>query len=74
MSNHGGGMGRRRMPNEKAKDFSGSMKKLLNYMKRYKIRFFLMLVFAVASTVFSIWGPILERSVRSLYSWGASIF
>ena len=36
MSNHGGGMGRRRMPNEKAKDFSGSMKKLLNYMKRYK--------------------------------------
>ena len=26
-------------------------------MKRYKIRFFLMLVFAVASTVFSIWGP-----------------
>ena len=57
MSNHGGGMGRRRMPNEKAKDFSGSMKKLLNYMKRYKIRFFLMLVFAVASTVFSIWGP-----------------
>ena len=57
MSNHGGGMGRRRMPNEKAKDFSGRMKKLLNYMKRYKIRFFLMLVFAVASTVFSIWGP-----------------
>ena len=55
--NHGGRHGSRRMPNEKAKDFTGSMKKLLNYMKRYKIRFFLMLVFAVASTVFSIWGP-----------------
>ncbi len=60
MSNQRGGMGRMgrgRMPGEKAKDFSGSMKKLLNYMKRYKFRFLLMMVFAVASTVFSIWGP-----------------
>ena len=52
-----GRMGRGRMSGEKAKDFSGSMKKLLNYMKRYKFRFLLMMVFAVASTVFSIWGP-----------------
>ena len=60
MSNQRGGMGRMgrgRMSGEKAKDFSGSMKKLLNYMKRYKFRFLLMMVFAVASTVFSIWGP-----------------
>lgn len=46
-----------RMTGEKAKDFKGSMKKLLSYMKRYRIRFGAMLVFAVASTVFSIWGP-----------------
>ena len=38
MSNQRGGMGRMgrgRMSGEKAKDFSGSMKKLLSYMKRY---------------------------------------
>ena len=60
MSNQRGGMGRMgrgRMSGEKAKDFYASMKKLLNYMKRYKFRFLLMMVFAVASTVFSIWGP-----------------
>ena len=52
-----GRMGRGRMSGEKAKDFYASMKKLLNYMKRYKFRFLLMMVCAVASTVFSIWGP-----------------
>lgn len=42
---------------EKAKDFSGSMKKLIRYMGKYKIRILLMLVFAIAGTVFTIVGP-----------------
>ena len=51
---HGGrGMG----PVEKAKDFKGAMKKLFRYMGRYKFRFILMFLFAVAGTVFNIVGP-----------------
>ena len=33
-----GPMGRGRMNGEKAKDFSGAVKKLLRYMSKYKIR------------------------------------
>ncbi len=41
-------------PTEKAKDFKGSMKKLFGYMGRYKFRFVLMFIFAVAGTAFLI--------------------
>ena len=51
-----GGHGRM-MSGEKAKDFKGSMAKLFRYMGRYKFRFILMFIFAVAGTVFSIVGP-----------------
>ncbi len=44
-------------PVEKAKDFKGTYNKLFHYMGRYKIAFFVVLVFAVASTIFSIVGP-----------------
>ena len=47
-----GGHGRM-MSGEKAKDFKGSMAKLFRYMGRYKFRFILMFIFAVAGTVFS---------------------
>ncbi|MDO4343356.1 MAG: ABC transporter ATP-binding protein [Eubacteriales bacterium] len=57
-----------RMGTEKAKDFSGTMKKLFSYMKRYKLRFLIMLIFAVASTVFSIVGPrILGKATTELF-------
>ena len=42
---------------EKAKDFQGSMKKLMGYMERYRVRLFLMLIFAIGGTIFSIIGP-----------------
>lgn len=48
-----GGMG----PVEKAKDFKGSIKKLVRYMGRYKIGVLFVMIFAVGSTVFSIVGP-----------------
>lgn len=44
-------------PVEKAKDFKGSMKKLLSYLAAYKIGFAFILLFAIGSTVFSIVGP-----------------
>ena len=54
---HGGPMGHGMAPGEKARDFKGSIGKLWAYMKQYRFRMFLMLVFAIAGTVFSIVGP-----------------
>jgi MsbA_rel: ABC transporter, permease/ATP-binding protein len=55
-------------PTEKAKDFKGAMAKLFRYMGRYKFRFMLMFVFAVAGTVFNIVGPkILGKATTELY-------
>ena len=42
---------------EKAKDFKGSIKKLGSYLGKYKFRIFFVMLFAVASTVFTILGP-----------------
>lgn len=54
---------------EKARDFKGAIKKLVNYMKRYKYRFLVMLVFAICSTVFNIVGPkILGNATTELFS------
>lgn len=50
---HGHGMG----AVEKAKDFKGTMKKLLSYLGHYKAAIVAVMVFTVASTVFSIVGP-----------------
>ena len=63
-----GGRGRM-MSGEKAKDFKGSMAKLFRYMGRYKFRFILMFIFAVAGTVFSIVGPkILGKATTELFN------
>ncbi len=63
---HGpGGM----MPGEKAKNFKGTAKKLMQYMGRYKIGVFAVLVFAVMSTVFGITGPkILGNATTELFN------
>lgn len=66
---HGGPMGHGRMGTEKAKDFSGAIRKLLAYMKRYKIRMAVMLVFAVAGTAFNIAGPkIMGKATTELFN------
>ncbi|MED9966823.1 MAG: ABC transporter ATP-binding protein [Blautia sp.] len=65
MGGHHGGA----MTGEKAKDFKGSMAKLFKYMERYKFRFILMFVFAVAGTVFTIVGPkILGKATTELFN------
>ena len=43
---HGG-----RRPNEKAKDFKGTMKKLIRYMAIYKVQVFFVAVFAILSLI-----------------------
>lgn len=64
---HGPGPGMR--VGEKAKDFSGSMKKIFRYMRKYYVRFGAVALFAVAGTVFSIVGPkILGKATTELFN------
>lgn len=49
---HGGGV-----PAEKARDFKGTVKKLIHYIGRFKVGIFIALIFTVGSTVFNIFAP-----------------
>ena len=61
----GGGM----MPGEKAKNFSGTIKKLFRYMGAYKYGLMAVAVFAVGSTVFNIIGPkVLSKAITELFN------
>mgnify|MGYP000390083723 FL=1 len=51
------GPGRGMMPAEKAKDFKGSVGKLIKYVGSYKIAIFIVMIMAAASTVFNVAGP-----------------
>ena len=42
---------------EKARNFKGTMKKLIKYLSVYKLSMFAVLIFAIASSVFNIVGP-----------------
>lgn len=56
------------MPGEKAKNFKGSMIKLIVYMRKYHTALFFMFVFAVAGTVFNIVGPtILGQATTEIF-------
>ena len=56
------------MPGEKAKDFKGTFKKLLRYLGNYKWAILVVLLFAAASTVLSIFGPkILGQATTELF-------
>ena len=52
-----GGPGRGMAPGEKAKDFKGSIRKMLRYMGKYKIAVVFVIIIAACSTVFSVAGP-----------------
>ena len=52
---------------EKAKDFKGTMGKLIRYLKPYYLKLILVMIFAVGSTIFSIVGPkILAKATDKL--------
>ena len=53
----GMGGGHMKMGQEKAKDFKGTMKKLISYLNPYKLAILLVIVFAIGSSVFNIVGP-----------------
>ena len=55
---------------EKAKDFKGTTKKLINnYLSKYKIGLIIVFIFAVGSTIFSIIGPkILGNATTEIFN------
>jgi len=56
------------MKGEKARDFKGTIKKLLAYLKPYRAKIAIVFLFAIGSTVFSIVGPkILGRATTKLF-------
>lgn len=62
-----GPMGHGMQPGEKAKDFKGSIGKLMAYIGKYKAAIVVVLLFAVGSTVFNVAGPkILGRATTEL--------
>lgn len=57
------------MPGEKAKDFKGTIGKLLKYMGNYKYGLLAVIMFAIGSTVFNIIGPkILSKATTELFN------
>ncbi len=61
----GGGV---QMSGEKARDFRGTMIKLIKYLSVYKVAIIIVLIFAMASTIFSIVGPkILGQATTKLF-------
>ena len=65
MGGHHGAM----MPAEKAKDFKGTVRKILAYLGAYKIALVFVVVFALGSTVFNIIGPkVLSLATTELFS------
>lgn len=53
---------------EEPKDFKGTFSKLLNYLKPYRLKLILVIIFAVGSTVFAIVGPkILGRATTAIF-------
>lgn len=68
---HGGpgGPAGRMMPGEKARDFKGTMHKLLALMGHFKLHLAVVFLFAIGSTVFSIVGPkVLSEATTALFN------
>jgi len=64
----GGGGPMAMMRGEKARDFKGTMRKLIRYLGSYRLLIVVVMLFAVASTVFSIIGPkILGKATTKLF-------
>ena len=60
-------MGRGMQPGEKPKDLMKSVKKLMQYIAKYKIGIFVVMLFAAFSTIFNVAGPkILGKATTAL--------
>lgn len=64
-----GGHGHGPMSTERAKDFKGTMKKLMAYLGNYKIAIAFVMIFAIGSTIFNIVGPkILGKATTGIFN------
>ncbi len=64
----GGPMGGMHLAGGKAKDFKGTLRKLINYLKPYRLSIIIVLIFAIGSAAFSIIGPkILGKATTKLF-------
>ena len=64
-----GPMGHGRMGGEKAKDFKGTMGKLMKYMSAFKVQMLFVVIFAIGGTVFNIIGPkILGKATTEIFN------
>ena len=64
-----GGGGMALIPGEKARDFRGSMTRLIAYLGNYRVPIIIVLLAAAAATVFSIFGPrLLGTATTELYA------
>ena len=62
-----GPMGRGMQPGEKPRDLKKSVKKLMQYIAKYKIGIFVVMLFAAFSTIFNVAGPkILGKATTAL--------
>ena len=63
------GHGRGMMPGEKAKDFKGTMKKLMSYLGKYTYAIIAVFIFAIGSVAFSVIGPkILGKATTEIFN------
>ena len=63
------GPGARMMPGEKAKDFKGTIAKLVRFMGQFKVSLAVAIVFAIFSAAFSIVGPkVLSQATTELFN------
>lgn len=64
-----GPMGGKMNPDDKAKNFGGTMKQLSGYLLDYKVSLIFTIVFAIGSTIFAIVGPkILGNATTELFN------
>lgn len=69
----GGGFGPGR-PAERAKDFKGTVKKLIRYAGRFKVSLFFVIIFSVCSTIFNVVGPkILSTATTELFNGAVAV-
>ena len=63
------GHGRGMMPGEKAKDFKGTMKKLMSYLGKYTYAIIAVFIFAIGSVTFSVIGPkVLGKATTEIFN------
>ena len=67
----GGPGGHNMMPGEKPRDFKGTTRRLLNFLKPYRLAMVIVLIFAVGSTAFAIIGPKVLGQATTLVFEGA---